>query len=259
MSQARRLYPSDLTDQQWEAIKSHIPIARPGGRPRTRDVREIINAIFYVVRSGCAWRYLPEDFPPWKTVHDYFSKWSASGVWEEINIAFAKQVRINAGKAELPTLAIVDSQSIRNHYGENRGYDAIKKTRGRKRSIFVDTMGLIWSCEVHAGNIIDPRGGLSALEKMAEPVRKKIEKIIGDIVYKWPLDYFAEKQYGIKVETLDRKILGTNMKPKRWVVERTFAWFNHFRRLSRDYERLSRNAEAVIYLAMISIMLRRVA
>jgi putative transposase len=259
MEQERRLYPSDLSDQQWESIKGFVPPARSGGRRRTTNVRRVIDAIFYVLRSGCPWRYLPKSYPPWKTVHDYFSKWSARGIWQNLNLLLSSEIRKRAGRKEIPSLAIVDSQSIRSHYGESRGYDAAKKIRGRKRSIFVDTIGLILSCEVHAANITDPKGGLAALDKMSVPIRSNLNKIIGDIVYKFPLDYFAEKEYGIKVENLDRKILGTNMKPTRWVVERTFAWFNHFRRLSRDYERLARNSEAMIYLAMICIMTQRLA
>lgn len=257
MNQARRSYPSDLTDQQWEVIKDLLPSTRPVGRPRTTNIREVTNAIFYVVRTGCAWRYLPYDFPPWKTVHDYFSKWSEIGIWQKINLALTKMARVQLERQEVPSLGLIDSQSTKSHYGERRGYDAAKKVRGRKRSIIVDTLGLIWSCEVHEANVTDPTGGLSALQKFPSECRYRLKKFIADSVYRWPFDYYAEKVYGLEVQVLERKKHGTNMKPKRWVVERTFAWFNHFRRLSRDYERLTRNSEALIYLAMITILLRR--
>lgn len=257
MSQKRRLYPSDLTDQQWDLIREKIPAARPGGRIRTTNIRRVVEAILYVTRTGLAWRYLPSEFPPWQTVYFYFSKWSEMGLWTEINLVFTKEVRTKLSKEPIPSLAIVDSQSTKAQYGERRGYDGAKKVRGRKRSIIVDALGLIWSCEVHEANITDPKGGLAALEKFPEKDRDRLTKIIGDSAYRWPFDFYAEKTFGLEVQLIERKKTGTNMKPKRWIVERTFAWFNRFRRLSRDYERLTRNSEAMIYLAMITILLRR--
>jgi putative transposase len=259
MSQERRRYPSDLTDQQWEIIKGMIPSARSGGRRRKTDMRRVVEALLYITKTGSPWRYLPSEFPPWKTVHDYFSKWTKSGALSQINLALTKAVRAQLQREETPSLALIDSQSAKSHYGERRGYDAAKKVRGRKRSIIVDTLGLIWSCEVHEANMTDPKGGLAALEKFPNDCRKRLTKFIADSAYKWPFDYFAEKVYGLEVQLLDTKKLGTNMTPKRWVVERTFAWFNHFRRLSRDYERVTRHSEAIIYLAMISILLRRLS
>lgn len=259
MSQARRSYPSDLTDQQWEIIKVMIPAARLGGRKRTTNMRWVVEALLYLTKTGSPWRYLPSEFPPWKTVHDYFTKWSEMGIWVEINLALTKMFRAQLSREPTPSLGLIDSQSAKSHYGERRGYDAAKKVRGRKRSIIVDTLGLLWSCEVHEANMTDPRGGLAALQKFPAECRGRLKKFIADSAYRWPFDYYAEKIYGLEVQLLDTKKEGTNMKPKRWVVERTFAWFNHFRRLSRDYERLTKHSEALIYLAMITILLRRVA
>lgn len=257
MSQARRSYPSDLTDQQWEIIKKMIPTARSGGRKRTTDTRRVVDAVLYLTRTGTPWRYLPNEFPNWKTVHDYFSKWSEMGIWHRMNLALTKQVRIKQQREEVPSLGLIDSQSVKCHYGESRGYDPAKKVRGRKRSIIVDTQGLVWCCEVHGAEIKDPHGGLSALGKFPSECQYRLKKFIADSAYRWPFDYYAEKVYGLEVQILDTKKDGTNMKPKRWVVERTFAWFNHFRRLSRDYERLTRHSEALIYVAMITILLKR--
>ena len=257
MNQERRQYPSDLTDQQWDLIKEMIPAARFGGRARKTDMRKVVEAIFYLTRTGLAWRYLPSEFPPWKTVYDYFSKWSDMGLWAKINLALTKAVRTKLLREPIPSLAIIDSQSIRAQYGERRGYDAAKKVRGRKRSIIVDTQGLLWSCEVHEANMTDAKGGLAALQKFPNDCRERLNKFIADSAYRWPFDYYAEKTYGLELQLIERKKEGTNMKPKRWIVERTFAWFNRFRRLSRDYERLTRHSEAIIYLAMISILLRK--
>lgn len=253
----RREYPSDLSEQQWDLIKELIPKPREGGRKRTTEVREVVNAILYLLRTGMAWRYLPEGFPPWKTVYDYFSRWSGSRVWQQINLSLLESVREKSGREKTPSLGIVDAQSVRCQYGERRGFDAIKKVRGRKRNIIVDTLGFIWSCEVGPGNEIDSKGGLKALEKMPKEGLKRLTKILGDSVYTWPMDYYAEKVYGIELERIDKKKYGTNMKPKRWIVERTFAWLNRFRRLARDYEKLACHSETMIYLAMITLLLQR--
>lgn len=157
------------------------------------------------------------------------------------------------GKDPLPSLGLVDAQTVKNAYGEERGYDAIKKARGRKRNIIVDTIGLLWGLQVHPANQIDSVGGLEALRRIPRTMMIRLQKIIGDSVYRWPMDYFAEKEFNVIVETINRKETGSNMKPWRWVVERTFAWFNHFRRLTRDYERTVRHSEAFIYLAMVHI------
>jgi transposase len=253
----RAHYPSDITDEEWERVAALIPGEKPGGRHRSTEERSVLNACFYLIRTGIAWRYLPKSFPPWRTVYGYFHDWAASGMWESINFTLSAQARLREGRKIFPTLAIADAQTVRAQYGEERGYDAIKKARGRKRNILVDALGFVWGLHVHAGNEIDAKGGLEALRRSPVVVRKSIEKIIADSVYKWPMDYCAYTDYKIRVENIDKKKLGTNMKPKRWIVERTFAWFNRFRRLSRDYEKRTLHSEAMIYLAMITILLRR--
>lgn len=259
MLQSGKKYPSDLTEQQWETIKEMIPPARVGGRPRTVDVRRIIDAIFYLNRTGCAWRYLPSEFPPWQTVYDYFSKWSKNGIWRSISHALSCTVREKENRSPYPHLGIIDAQSVRSHFGESRGWDGFKKVRGRKRSIIVDSLGLIWSCEVHAAVDQDRHGGVAALRKLPSECLQSLETILGDGAYnRAPFDVVVKFNYGLNLEAKTPKEMGgSNLKPKRWVVERTFAWFNHFRRLSRDYERISTRSESMIYLSMTQILLRR--
>lgn len=259
MDQKRRPYPSDLTLEQWETIKGLVPKPRSGGRRRTTDVREVINAILYIVRTGGAWRYLPKEFPPWKTVYDYFYRFSQSGVWSRINQVLCESLREKLNKAPTPTLAIVDSQSVRAHYGEARGWDGFKKVRGRKRHVIVDTMGLLLGCAVHRANERDPHGGVRVLEKLPLSVLKSVTKILGDGAYVGPFDDIAHFNYGIAVERASSSKERSNLKPKRWIVERTIAWFNHFRRLSRDYERRTIYSEAMIYISMIALTLRRLS
>jgi putative transposase len=261
MQRSRTEYPCDLSEHQWESIKHLIPYARSGGRRRTTDVRQVINAIFYLVRTGIPWRYLPKNyFPPWRTVYGYFNQWSRKGVWQKINEVLILWIRTKVfERSELPHLGIVDSQSVRSQYGENRGYDAVKKVMGRKRQILVDTLGLMWSVHVHAGNINDPKGGVEVLRKLPQPVINHMEKILADSVYTWPFNWYAE-DLNIQVELMKgrkKKPFISNLKPKRWVVERTFAWLVRFRRLSRDFEKLTRHSEAVILVAMIAIMLNK--
>ncbi len=259
MQTIRAEFPSDLTEAQWDYIKDLIPLARSGGRPRTTNIRKVVDAIFYLVRTGIPWRYLPKSFPAWKTVYDYYSKWSRQGVWEKISEVLIIAVRLYEHRAELPSLAIIDSQSVRAQYGELRGYDVIKKTRGRKRSIIVDTLGLMWAIYVGPGNMIDPKAGVYALDHLPRAVKKNLEKILGDSVYGWPLELIADYEWGIKVERVKGNMKKgiSNLKPKRWIVERTFAWFNRFRRLSRDYEKKTLHSEAMIYIAMEMIMLKK--
>jgi putative transposase len=235
----------------------------------------VIDAILYLTRTGSAWRYLPKDqFPPWRSVYGYFHKWTETGFWRTLHETLVRLVRVQQKRSELPSLCIVDAQSIRSHWGEDRGYDPVKKVRGIKRNIFVDTLGLIWSCEVHSANQTDARGGLKALQSMPALARSNLQQILADQVYTWPLDYYAEIEYKIPLVRNVREKEGggkgagkgngpkakpeaSNLKPLRWIVERTFAWFNHFRRLSRDYERKPSHSQSMIYLAMISIMLKR--
>lgn len=259
MSQKRRRYPSDLTDQQWEIIKDLIPVARSGGRPRTTDVRSVINAILYLTRTGCAWRYLPKEYPPHKTVYDYFSRWKLLGVWRKIHTSLAKEVRKSKGRGHNPSTVIIDAQSVKAQYGEERGWDGFKKVRGRKRQVVVDTMGILWGASGHAANIGENRRGFDAVENyLAE---KQPERILGDYSYsKTPFDVQVFKKWGIWPETRKGKktrVFVSNLKPQRWIVERTFAWFNNFRRLNRDYERTTANSITFLYISQIPLLLNR--
>jgi putative transposase len=257
--QARRPYPSDLTDQQWEAIKDLIPPARSVGRRRTTCAREVINAVFYVTRSGCAWRYLPKEFPPWQTIYDYFSRWNAQGIWKQIHVYLAKQTRVADDRLETPTTLIIDAQSVRAQYGEERGWDGFKKVRGRKRQIVVDTLGIVWGVKVHAANQGENRRGFEAIEQCPQEVVP--HRILGDYSYsKIPFDIKVFERWGIWPES--RKGSKThsfisNLKPQRWIVERSFAWLNNYRRLSRDYEKCVRNSEIFIYISQLQMLLNR--
>jgi putative transposase len=256
MSEVGRRYLSDLTEHQWELIKELIPEARSGGRPRTTCIRSVVDAIFYLNRSGCAWRYLPREYPPWKTVYDYFNKWQKINVWIRINDLLVKKIRVNDGREEFPSVYAIDSQTTKAHYGELRGYDGYKKMRGRKRQVLVDTLGLVHGVRIHAANLEDRRQGAELMETF-EP-KRRISKVIADRAYN---GYFIDMVFSkFRIWTqINLNKNKDNLRPTRWVVERTFAWFNHYRRLSRDYERKTKNSESMIYLAMIQLMLRRLS
>lgn len=253
-----RDYPSDLAEHEWDLIEDLIPKAKLGGRPRSTDIRAVINAIFYILRSGCAWRYLPKNYPPWRTVYGYFAQWSEGGIWEEIEHMLAKVCRLTEGKTLEPSIVIIDTQSIRNSYGEERGYDAHKKVRGRKRHILVDTLGLPISVDVHAANIQDPRGGTLLMRKVPETYLKVMHTILADRIYgRGPFDATIALRYEKELTLTQAAREGTTLKPLRWIVERTFGWFNHFRRLSRDYERKTCHSESMLFLSITRMLLAR--
>jgi putative transposase len=263
MSQAGRSYPSDLSDWQWQLIYRFIPPARGGGRPRTTDTRQVLNALLYLTRSGCAWRYLPTSYPPWRTVYDYFIRWKQEGVLEKIHGRLAKKVRMQEGRAETPSVWIIDSQSVRSPVGDERGYDGFKKIRGRKRQILVDSLGLVHGVRVHAAHLQDRDEGFSLVEKTL-PAAYRFKQLYADAGYAGSFSLKTYRRYekfpvitrSIGMKTPAEKVM-SNLKPTRWVVERTFAWFNHYRRLSRDYERKIPSSEAIIRLAMTQLMLQR--
>lgn len=256
-----RNYASDLTNRQWQVIRQLLP--KPARRGRKRICRRwIINAILYVTRTGCQWRMLPIDFPNWNTVYGVFRDWRNDGTWEQIHDALREKVRKAAGKKATPTAAIVDSQSIRTaEGGEERGYDAGKKITGRKRHIAVDTLGLLLAIVVHPADWQDQHGVWGVMEKLNERfVRLKV--IFGDAAYgRNSLPDWVEGTFGWILQTVLRPVghKGFVVLPKRWIVERTFAWLAKHRRHSKDYEKTTASSEAFAQIAMISLMSKRLA
>jgi putative transposase len=253
-------YPSDLTDRQWQVLRSLLPkAAKRGRRPVCR--RWILKAILYVNRTGCQWRSLPHDFPKWKTVYTIFWRWRVSGVWQRVHEALCRRVRQHSGKKPTPSVAIVDSQSIRTaEGGEERGYDAAKKITGRKRHLAVDTLGLIWAVVVHGAYWQDHDGACFVLQKLT--VFGRLRVLFADSAYdRQGLPQWVKQTFGWVLQTVLRPVeaQGFVVLPKRWIVERTFAWLARCRRNSKDYERTTDSSETMIYLSMIALMSRRLA
>jgi putative transposase len=256
-----RNYASDLTDRQWQIIRQLLPRqCRRGRKPIYR--RWVINAILYVVRTGCQWRMLPTDFPNWSTVYGIFWQWRNEGIWQEIHDALRKKVRRAAGKKTTPTVAILDSQSIRTaEGGEERGYDGGKKITGRKRHLAVDTLGLILAVVVHTAGRQDQHGACWVLEELNRKFHR-LKVIFGDAAYgRESLPAYVKETFGWILQTVLRPV-GLKrfvVLPKRWIVERTFAWLARYRRHSRDYEKTTASSEALTYIAMIALMSKRLA
>jgi putative transposase len=253
-------YPSDLTDGQWQVLRGLLPKQSiRGRRPICR--RRILNAILYVNRTGCQWRALPHDFPKWKTVYTIFWRWRRDGIWQRIHEALCRQVRKHGGKKPTPSVAIVDSQSIRTaEGGEERGYDAGKKITGRKRHLAVDTLGLVWAVVVHGAYWQDHDGACFVFQKLR--VFGRLRVLFADSAYgRNGLPQWVKETFGWFLQTVLRPV-GANgfvVLPKRWIVERTFAWLTRYRRHSKDYERNPESSETMIYISMIALMSRRLA
>jgi putative transposase len=257
-------YPSDLTDEEWEILKEIVEEIEPytTGRPRTEDLRQIFNAIFYINKTGCPWRYLPNDFPSYKNVNYYYNKWTDNQFFEKANTELRQRLRIKKGRDPDPTGAIIDSQSVKGtpESGIESGFDGGKLVKGRKRHIVTDTMGCLLVVWVHAANIFDGKAAYEVIARLFELLQSV--KIIwadgaynGYELYAWVLAQFecvlqiVRKQEGVK---------GFHVLPRRWVVERTFAWLGRSRRLSKDYERKPTSSEAQVYLASGRLLLRQI-
>ena len=263
---ARTYYPTDLTDSQWAVIKPLLPEPKSGpgkpGRPAC-DLRHIVNAILYVVKSGCQWRMVPQEFGPWSTIYRYFNSWSRATVWQGILEELNMQERSRQGRHPEPTAGCIDSQSVKAamQATDDIGFDGNKRIKGRKRHVLTDTLGLILCVTVTAANTGDRQGLRSLLDKWFIKGVCRLRKLWVDAGYtsaalqQWVRD--LKHTHKIDLEVTDHQGTGFQVVPKRWVVERAFSWLMGYRRHSKDYEVLTRNSEAMIQIAMISILLRR--
>lgn len=256
----RQAYPSDLTDAQWNLLKDLFAPAETG-RPREVSIRDVLDAIFYLNRTGVQWRYLPHDFPRWDVVYSYFRKWGRDGTWDRVLQVLREGVRVKARRQPTPSMGCVDSQSVKGtECGGDHGIDGHKKVNGVKRHILVDTMGLLLAVVVTAASVTDAKAARVVFARAQAEGLPRLVKVLGDHVYgNEGLPAWTKANTNFRLELTGKKAGESGFKviKWRWVVERTFAWLGRYRRNSRDYEKLPQTSESMLKISSIQLMRQR--